>query len=54
MGEVDRPRLYLTLRSFLVPQCQDADGFVVVVPAEHVFDKRDVEVEFAGLMGSYA
>ena len=42
MGEVERPRLYRTLRSFLVPD-QDADGFVVLLAAQHVIDKCDVE-----------
>jgi hypothetical protein len=30
---------------------QDADGFVVVLAAEHVIDKRDIEVELACELG---
>ena len=30
---------------------QDADGFVVVFPAQQVIDESDVEVEFAGVLG---
>ena len=30
---------------------QNADGFVVIVAAEHVVDEGDVEVEFAGVFG---
>jgi hypothetical protein len=38
----ERPRLYLTLRSFLVPQTRMPICLVVVVAAEHVSDEGDV------------
>ena len=50
MGEVERPRLYRTLRSFLVPQMRMPMVSLWCSASEHVVDERDVEVELAGVL----
>ncbi|WP_251040338.1 hypothetical protein [Arthrobacter sp. ISL-72] len=45
MGDVERPRLYRTLRSFLAAADQDSDGFVVVPAPEHIVDERDASTK---------
>ena len=49
MGEVERPRLYRTLRSFLVPQMRMPMVSLWWLAPEHVVDEGDVEVELAGV-----
>jgi hypothetical protein len=41
ISDVERPRLYRTLRSFLADE--DPYGFVVVSAPKHVIDEDDVE-----------